>query len=63
MLLANARHFLAITNMNILLSLLAGSIMGAAFVLLKLPIPAPPTFEGIAGIIGIWIGYVLVGLL
>ena len=44
---------------TILLALLAGFILGATFTLLKLPIPAPPTLAGVAGIIGIYLGYLL----
>lgn len=44
---------------TILLALLAGFILGAVFTLLKLPIPAPPTLAGIAGIIGIYLGYMI----
>ena len=45
---------------EILLSLLTGSVAGVVFALVKLPVPAPPAFAGIAGIIGLWIGYSLV---
>ena len=46
-----------------LLPLLTGTITGAIFSLLKLPIPAPPALAGIIGIIGIWLGFALVGLI
>lgn len=42
--------------------LLTGLICGAVFGLLKLPIPAPPTLAGIAGIIGIFVGFLLARL-
>lgn len=45
-----------------LLPLLTGAITGAVFSLLKLPIPAPPALAGIIGIIGIWLGFAVVGL-
>ncbi|MFX3623337.1 MAG: XapX domain-containing protein [Ectobacillus sp.] len=46
--------------MEILLSLLAGLIVGVLFSFAKLPIPAPPTLSGILGIIGVYAGYQLV---
>lgn len=39
------------------LALLTGFAAGFIFALLRLPIPAPPAFPGIAGIIGIYLGY------
>jgi len=48
---------------EILLSLLTGGIVGVVFALLKLPIPAPPVFSGIMGIIGIFLGFKAVGML
>lgn len=44
---------------EIMLSLLAGLIVGFLFALLRLPIPAPPVFSGIVGIAGIFLGYKL----
>ena len=41
-------------------SFLTGGACGIVFALLNLPIPAPGVFAGIAGIIGIFAGYVLV---
>lgn len=46
--------------MQIVYSLMTGAVMGAVFSLLKLPVPAPQVFAGVAGIIGIWAGYALV---
>jgi len=44
-------------------SFLVGLSCGIIFTfLLKLPIPAPSTFEGIIGIVGIFLGYYLVKL-
>ena len=37
-----------------------GAITGAVFSLFKLPIPAPPVFAGLMGIVGLWIGYAIV---
>ena len=45
---------------EILKALLAGVLCGAVFSLVKLPIPAPSVFAGIAGVIGIWLGYILI---
>lgn len=40
-----------------LLAILTGFAAGAVFALFKLPVPAPPVFAGVAGIIGLWAGY------
>ena len=45
--------------MSLFFALLGGIVCGALFKLVRLPIPAPETLEGILGIIGIVIGYVL----
>lgn len=44
--------------MPIIYSILTGFLVGALFTFLKFPIPAPPTFQGIAGIVGVWIGFI-----
>jgi XapX domain-containing protein len=41
-------------------ALITGIVCGAVFSALKLPIPAPPALAGIAGIIGIYLGYLLI---
>lgn len=41
---------------EIILSLVAGLIIGIIFKTLKLPLPAPPVLAGIMGIIGIFLG-------
>lgn len=41
----------------LLLSILSGFLVGVVFALFKLPIPAPPAFSGILGIVGIYLGY------
>ena len=41
---------------EILLALVAGTIVGILFSLIKLPLPAPPVLSGIAGIFGIYLG-------
>ncbi len=43
-----------------LLAVLTGFASGAVFALFKLPVPAPPVFAGVAGIIGLWAGYSLI---
>jgi XapX domain-containing protein len=37
-----------------------GLLVGALFASLRIPIPAPPNFAGVMGIVGIWFGYQLV---
>ena len=44
---------------NIILSTITGFGCGVVFAAFKLPVPAPPVFAGVAGIIGIWIGFTL----
>jgi len=41
-------------------ALLAGLGVGVFFSLLRLPIPAPPTISGILGIVGVYLGYILI---
>ncbi len=45
---------------QLLLSLFTGALFGAGFTLLKFPIPAPSTAAGVAGIVGVYLGMVLV---
>ncbi len=49
--------------MEMIKALIVGVITGLAFGIFKLPIPAPPVISGILGIVGIFIGYKLSGLL
>ncbi len=50
----------SITNMrDILLSTLTGFGCGVVFAAFKLPVPAPPVFAGVAGIVGLWAGYAI----
>ena len=42
---------------EILLSIITGFGCGIVFAAFKLPVPAPPIFAGVAGIIGLWIGF------
>jgi XapX domain-containing protein len=45
---------------EILMTTSVGAITGAIFSAFKLPIPAPPVFAGLMGIVGLWIGYAIV---
>ena len=45
---------------EILYTTLTGVAVGGIFSVLRLPIPAPPVFAGLMGIVGLWIGYGLV---
>ena len=44
---------------TIILSLSTGISLGAIFAFLRLPIPAPNTISGLFGIIGIFVGYMV----
>ena len=44
---------------EIFLSILTGFGCGLIFAAFKLPVPAPPVFAGVAGIIGLWAGYAI----
>ena len=46
-----------------LIALLTGLVAGGVFAFFGVPIPAPPELAGILGIIGIFLGYQLVGYL
>ncbi|WP_207588631.1 XapX domain-containing protein [Halomontanus rarus] len=43
-----------------ILALLTGTLTGALFRFLNIPIPAPPELPGIMGIVGIYVGYRLI---
>tara|TARA_B100000579_G_C22556772_1_gene722394 strand:- start:546 stop:707 length:162 start_codon:yes stop_codon:yes gene_type:complete len=43
-----------------ILSFISGLSFGGVFAFLKLPIPAPNTFSGLLGIIGLFVGYMIV---
>ena len=45
---------------EILMTTLVGAMVGGIFSAFKLPIPAPPVFAGLMGIVRLWIGYALV---
>lgn len=42
-----------------MLALVTGFLTGALFRFLHVPIPAPPTLSGLLGIVGIYLGYVV----
>lgn len=44
---------------DIFLSVLTGFGCGVVFAAFKLPVPAPPVFSGVSGIIGLWAGYAI----
>jgi len=45
---------------ELILTTLTGIAVGGVLSVFKLPIPAPPAFAGLMGIVGLWIGYALV---
>ena len=45
---------------DIFMTTFVGAIVGGVFSAFKLPIPAPPVFAGLMGIVGLWIGYAIV---
>lgn len=48
---------------TILLSILAGMIIGSVFKRLKLPLPAPPNIAGVIGVLGVLLGSMLAKLI
>lgn len=46
---------------EMVLATLTGVAVGVFFSLLKLPLPAPPALAGVLGIVGIYLGHLLVG--
>lgn len=45
---------------DVILSVITGGLAGAIFAFAKLPVPAPPVFAGVAGIVGLWAGYSII---
>lgn len=45
---------------EIFLTTLVGIVVGGVFSAFKLPIPAPPEFAALMGIVGLWIGFAIV---
>jgi XapX domain-containing protein len=41
---------------EVLLALVAGTLVGILFKFLKLPLPAPPVFSAVMGVFGVWFG-------
>ncbi|WP_217586139.1 XapX domain-containing protein [Lentibacillus saliphilus] len=41
-------------------SLVAGFLLGVIFSLLRLPIPAPPNLPGVMGVVGVFVGFIIV---
>lgn len=48
---------------TIIFSLLTGMAVGSIFALLKFPIPAPSNAAGIAGVVGVYLGLVLINFI
>ncbi|WP_347489405.1 XapX domain-containing protein [Desulfoscipio sp. XC116] len=42
---------------EVIITTLAGFAVGFVFAKFKLPVPAPPTFAGVMGIVGLFLGY------
>jgi XapX domain-containing protein len=40
-------------------ALILGIIVGAVFALFKMPVPAPATFAGVLGIVGLYAGWTI----
>ncbi|MDP4083625.1 MAG: DUF1427 family protein [Bacillota bacterium] len=45
---------------EIILSLIAGMVVGMLFKFLKLPLPAPPVFSAVVGVFGVYLGGILI---
>jgi XapX domain-containing protein len=45
---------------EILLATIAGMLVGVLFKFLKLPLPAPPVFSAVMGVVGVWFGGMIV---
>lgn len=45
---------------DVFMTTIVGAATGGIFSLFKLPIPAPPVFAGLMGIVGLWVGYAIV---
>lgn len=44
---------------EVILSLIAGMVIGIVFKMLKLPLPAPPVLAGVVGIFGVYLGGII----
>ncbi|HYK74628.1 MAG TPA: DUF1427 family protein [Pseudoneobacillus sp.] len=45
---------------EVFLAAIAGMLVGILFKFLKLPLPAPPVFSAVMGVVGVWFGGVVV---
>ena len=43
-----------------ILPLLTGAAVGSVFALVSAPVPAPPSIQGVLGVVGITIGYMAI---
>lgn len=48
---------------EVLISLVIGGLVGVIFSVISIPVPAPPTVAGVAGILGLTLGYMAVATL
>ena len=48
------------TPVTVVLAFVTGFVLGGAFALLGLPIPAPSALAGVAGVLGITLSFMLV---
>jgi len=48
---------------EIMLTTLVGFTVGFIFAFLRLPIPAPATFSGVMGIVGLFMGFIVANFL
>ncbi len=46
---------------DVLAALVLGVAVGVIFALFRLDVPAPATLAGVAGIVGLWAGWTVVG--
>jgi XapX domain-containing protein len=44
---------------EVIMATLTGLAVGVLFSFLKLPLPAPPTLAGVMGIVGMFVGFVI----
>ena len=42
-------------------ALAVATVVGAVLALLRLPVPAPPSWAGVAGVAGLFLGWAIVG--
>lgn len=45
---------------EVMVSLATGFLVGAVFAFFRLPIPAPPTLAAVMGVVGIFLGFLVV---